>query len=491
VTKSEGALEQALRVLRRRRIVILVALVCVPLAAFIVSSSEEKMYTATATLLNESGETGSIEAPREQATAEVLAGLPEIAVRTAKDLNGKISAGEILGSIEPGSANEMANLTTISAKTNSPQLSALVANAYSKAYIEFRREKAQEQVGAVITPVEQRIKSLSPAEVDGLEGEKLRERLGELELEQALKTGKTTLVQPAGIPSSPSSPKVKRDVIVGLIIGLVLGLALAALLERIDRRVRSIEELEQLFGLPILAQIPRAKGFEDATLSEMLQEPEAEAFRALRTNLRYFNVDMESRAILIASPEPADGKTTVARGLAGAMAQMGDNVVLVEADLRKASSLRGGRAASGEGLSTVLSGGPMDKALIEVPIGDGRQLGDRVLWALPSGPVPPNPPELLEGEGMRKLMTELKQRFDVIVIDSPALGYVSDALSLIPVATEIVAVGGLGKSSRDDIEKFNKHLRLTGQNPIGLVATMTQFNRSQYSYYLRARSSLR
>ena len=172
------------------------------------------------------------------------------------------------------------------------------------------------------------------------------------------------------------------------------------------------------------------------------------------------------------------------------MAQVGDNVVLVEADLRKESSLEASRSAHRDGLSTVLAGSPLDKALIEIPITGGRHHGDRVLWALPSGPVPPNPPEPLEGEGMRNLMAELTQRFDIVVIDSPALGYVSDALSLVPVASEIVAVGGLGKSSRDGIEQFTKHLQLTGQSPIRLVATMTTFDRSQYFDYMRSRPTL-
>ena len=490
MTKAEGPLEQALRVLRRRKLVVLAALICVPLAAFAVSSSKEKQYTATATLLFESEEEAGFEATRLAATNEALAGLPVIAVRTAKELEGKASTGEILNAIEAGSANEMANLTTISATTDSPELSAEIANAYSAAYITFRREAAQRGVGQAIRLAEERLEEVSPTEAAGSKGEQLRERINELELEQALRTGKTSLVQPAGIPDSPSSPKVKRDVLVGIVVGALLGLALAALLERIDRRVRSVDEMERLFGLPILAQIPRAKGFEDTSLTETLQAPEAEAFRTLRTNLRYFNVDRESRAILIASPEPSDGKSTVARGLAGAMVQMGDNVILVEADLRKESALRSGRMAPREGLSTVLSGTPLESALIEVPIADAR-LGERTLWALPSGPVPPNPSELLESDAMRDLMDELGQRFDIVVVDSPALGYVSDALSVVPVVTEIVAVGGIGKTSRDAIEEFTKHLALTGQRPIGLVATMTSFDRSQYTYYMRAKPSVR
>jgi capsular exopolysaccharide synthesis family protein len=215
----------------------------------------------------------------------------------------------------------------------------------------------------------------------------------------------------------------------------------------------------------------------------MLQKPEAEAFRTLRTNLRYFNADLSRRAILIASPEPTDGKSTVARGLAGAMAEFNDQVVLVEADLRKQSSV--GEGARQSGLSTVLTGEPLDRVLRKIEVGDPR-LGKRYLHVLSSGPTPPNPTELLESEAMVKLVEELSNRFEMIVFDSPALGFVSDALALVPLSTEIIAVGAVGRSDRRDIDQFNKSLGITGRRPIGLVPTMTKFDRSTYSYYQRA-----
>ncbi|HYC82245.1 MAG TPA: polysaccharide biosynthesis tyrosine autokinase [Solirubrobacterales bacterium] len=485
--KPDSPLENALGVLRRRKWVVLIALVCVPLVAFLAASSKDKEYTATATLLFESGEEGfGVEATRTAATNEVLAGLPVIAVRTAEDLDGKVSPGEILESVKAGSVNEQANLTTISATTHDPALSATIANAYSRAYIEFRGETAQKGLNQEITEVEDEIEALSASESEGIRGEKLRERLDALELEKALRSGKTSLVQPAGVPTSPSSPKVKRDVVVGIVVGLLLGLVLAAALERIDRRVRSVEELERRFRLPLLAEVPRARAFERGSLQEMLQVPEAEAFRTLRGNLRYFNADAARRSFLIASPEPADGKSTVARGLAGAMAELGDDVVLVEADLRKESKIAGSRAR--QGLSKVLLGQSLDDALVDVPVGD-PSLGKRYLRVLPSGPVPPNPTELLESDAMARLMEELHERFELIVIDSPALGFVSDALALVPLSTEIIAIGAVGRSDRNDIDQFNKHLEITGHKPIGLVATMTKFDRTQYSYYMRSRAT--
>lgn len=489
MTNAEGALEYALRVLRRRKIVFLVALISVPLAAYLVSSSQEEKYTATATLLFESAEE-SFEVSREAATNQALAELPAVAVMTAERLGDGTTAGEILDAVSASAANEMANLTSISATTISPRQSARIANAYAESYIDFRREADQAQVTKAIGLIERSLEELTPEKAVGSQGEALREQLNQLEVERALKTGRTELVQPAGVPSAPSSPKTSRNVLIGLLLGALLGFALAALLERVDRRVRTSQELEKLFGLPVLARIPRSRSLAGGSLSGMMQTPESEAFRTLRTNLHYFSVDRDLDSILIASPEPDDGKSTVARGLAAAMAEMGDDVILVEADLRKEGGFQGGRRKL-EGLAGVLAGAALDKALIEVAVSPVGSDSSRTLTVLPSGSIPPNPPELLESEAMVDLMKQLTERFDLVVIDTPALGTVSDGLILAPLVSEVLAVGGVGKTSRDGIGNFMKQFALTKKQPSGLIVTMTEFDRSHYTYYRRPKSLLR
>ena len=232
---SEGAIEYVLRILRRRRLVFVIALVSVPLMAFLVSSSKEKQYTATATLLFQSGNTSNVDPTRVAATNEALASLPVVAVRAAKEMGGGITAGEILGSISVSASNSMADVATISATTSNPEGAAEIANGYSHAFIEFRKETDQSQVQQAIDLVEHSLE-----EAGGTEAQKLEDRLNRLKVQQALQTGRAELVQPAGVPSSPSSPRTSRNVILGLILGAVLGFGLAALLERIDRRVRAL-----------------------------------------------------------------------------------------------------------------------------------------------------------------------------------------------------------------------------------------------------------
>ena len=482
---NDGALESTLRVLRRRLVVIVVAVVAVPLAAFLYSAGQTKEYTASATLLFESEEeSGLNEASRFTATVEGLATLPAVAADAAESLG--LGIGEV-GGVEVGSGNENANLTTISATDESPEQAAEIANAFARATIAFQRRSSQAKVKAKILVLERKIEDLTAAGAPGPRISLLQEQLDQLEVEEALQTGEISLVQEATAPISPSKPRTKRNVILGIILGLVLGLSLAALIERLDRRIRSIEDLESLFGLPVIARVPKSKAFQDAGPEEMLKAPEGEAYRTLRTNLRYLNVvnrDLDS--LLIASPEPNDGKSTVARGLAGAMAELGGRIALVEADLRKDSFFgRAGRYGS-EGLSGVLAGAELDEALLEVPVISGGPEGLRTLTVLPSGRIPPNPSQLLESERMKEVLARMIERFDTVIVDSPAIGVVSDAMALAPLVSGSIAVGGLGKTTREGAQSFVEQLELTGNRPLGLVITMTAEKRSKYSYYRKS-----
>jgi capsular exopolysaccharide synthesis family protein len=486
MANSEGALEYVLRVLRRRRLVFIVALITVPLMAFLVSSSKEKLYTATATLLFQPVDTGTVDPAREAATNEVLATLPVVAVRAAKEMGDPTTPEEVLGAVTASSGDTLADVSSIEAVSSSPERAAELANGYSKAYIAFRKETDQSQVQQAIGLVERSIEALSPEESAGAQGSTLRDQLNQLRVQRALQTGRAELVQPAGVPSSPSSPKTKRNVILGLLLGLLLGFGLAALLERVDRRVRSTEELEELFGAPIIARIARSKDLGKLGIRNILQSEDAEDFRILRTNLRYFNVDRELQSVLLASPEPGDGKSTVARGLAAAIAEVGEEVVLLEADLRKESEFRIANGRAAEGLSNVLSGVPLDQALLEIPLVGSTGGPQRKIAVLPSGPVPPNPSELLESERMQALMEDLQARFKVVIIDSPALGVVSDALALAPFVSEVIAVGGIRKTTQDGAAAFIKQLSLLGKEPVAVIATFTDRDKKRYSYYQRS-----
>jgi len=486
VTREEGAIEQALKILRRRKVIVLQALIGVPLIALALTLTQEKEYTATATLLfRESpasiGESNNVVDPtREAATNGELVALPVVAEEASKSIDEAIPAGEILASVEVApSAN--ADTAAVSATTTEPQRSADIANAYGAAYISFRRKADRAQVQEAIDLAEESLEAMTPTELAGAQGAALKEQLDQLKLDQALQTGGAELVQRASAPGAPSSPSLTRNVGLGIVLGALLGFGLAALLERVDRRVRSSEEMEELYGLPLVGRIPRSKRLSGSGAVGLgPQTIEGESFRGLRANLRYFAVDSDMHSLLVVSPEEGDGKSTVARGLALAMAEMGDHVVLVEADLRKKSDFRQVTGQPAEGLANVLTGTELKRVLVHVQVGVGHGL-----TVLPSGALPPNPSELLESERMRCVLAELGQSFDFVILDSPALGAVSDALALVPQASEIVIVGGLGKTTRDAAAELTKQFSLLEKQPVGVIVNFAEAERAKYSHYYR------
>jgi tyrosine-protein kinase len=491
VSEQEGLIEQALRIVRRRKWVVLQATLAVPLLALLLSLSQEKQYTATATLLFReppaalSDSSSVIDPTREAATNSELVALPVVAEQAARTLDGEISADEILSSISVTPSTD-ADTAEISAVSASPERAAVIANAYGEAYIDFRRRADRAQVQEAIDLAETTLEELTPAEQVGEQGATLNKQLDELRLIQALQTGGAELVQPATLPSSPSSPKPVRNVALGIVLGALLGFGLAALLERIDRRVRSVEELEELYGLPILARIPRSSKLEGGAPEEIgPQTLEGEAFRVLRTNLRYFDIGRKnSHSVLMVSPEEGDGKSTVARGLATTMAEMGDNVVFVEADLRKGGEFRQLTGHPADGLSNVLAGTPLARVLLRVGVPGSDP--SRALAVLPSGPVPPNPSELLESQRMAEVLAELQDNFRYVILDSPALGAVSDALALVPEVSEVVVVGGLGRTTRDAARDLSKQFSLLNRLPVGVIVNFAEAERAKYSHYYRS-----
>lgn len=490
---EEGVLEQALVILRRRKWIVLQAVIIVPVIAFLFTLTQSKEYTATATLLFRQPQaaleetTGVVDPTREAATNSELAALPVIAEEAAKRLGGGITGGEIYGqvSVTPSSEGETA---AISVTDESPDQAARVANAYAQAYIAFRRKSDRGQVQEAIDLAEESLAGLNEEQRSSTQGESLERQLDQLKLKQALQTGGAELVQEATPPSSPSSPHPQRNVLLGIVLGLLLGFGLALVLERIDRRVRSREELESLYGVPVLARIPKSRRIAGGPEKGFgTRSKEGEAFRVLRTNLRFFNIDdTDRRTVLVVSPEEGDGKSTVARGLATTMAEMGDDVVLVEADLRKGGDLREVSGKPAFGLSNVLGGQELERALVTISTPVPSLDAARSLSILPSGPVPPNPSELLESRRMREVLEELHEKFSNVVIDTPAVAAVSDALALVPMVDDVVVVGGLGRTTRDAAGELRKEFALLGKAPIGIVVNFSESESARYSHYYRS-----
>ena len=490
---EEPLLERTLRLLRRRKWIILQVLVAIPLLVLLLSLQQEKRYTATSSLLFEASQldSGPIDLSRQAATNEELLQLPEVAQRTARALGAGVSTRQVQNSVEIEAAPD-SDIVTLSATAATPALAADMANRYGEAFVSFRRESDEAGIERRIEIYQTAFEALPPEERQGERGQSLSDRLDRLRISQALSAaeavGRAELVQRASAPDTPSSPRIVRNLVLAFLLAGVLGLGLAALRDRVDRALSTEDELERVYGLPVLARIPRVRAFDkrlkEHTLgAQATTTPVAEAFRTLRANLRYFSVDRELRSILVASPIAADGKSSVAAGLAMTMAQMGDSVVLVEADLHKDHSSEAFVERSHSGLSTVLAGAvALDHALIEVPLSlDDRDNG-RSLAVLRSGPIPPNASELMESERMRSLVAELEDRYETVIIDSPPLALVSDALALVQETSGVLVVSRLGHTTRDAAVEFRNQLAMLNGPALGVVSNFSAGKSGAYYY---------
>lgn len=274
---------------------------------------------------------------------------------------------------------------------------------------------------------------------------------------------KMTVVQKATVPESPSNPKKKLIIPVGLLLGLVAGTGLAFLLENFDTTLHSSEEIADQVELPILGRIPTTNRASSTTLFPE-RSPQEEAFRRLRTTLFALNADSEMRSIMISSSQPAEGKSTTVSNLALAIAQAGRRVIVVDGDLRKPTMHRVFRVANTVGLSSVLTGEVGIDEAIQYSMIPGVQV-------LTSGPSSANPAELLGLPDMTEIVEELSKQFDYVVIDAPSLQTVADASVLSLIVDGVIVVVARGIARREAVNAALDELASVHRKPLGVVVS--------------------
>lgn len=348
---------------------------------------------------------------------------------TVESLKGKVSANNPLDTV----------LINVSVADTNPQQAATVANAVAV------------QLGAVIQKLETSISGdVVPV--------------------------KATLTDPADPPSSPSSPRTSVNYLLGLAVGLVLGVAYAFLREALDTTIKSPDDLQDATGLAPLGVIafdPEAKKQPLAAMEQ--RATRAEAFRAIRTNMQYVDVDNPPKVIAVTSAIPGEGKTTTSINLAITMAQAGRRVVLVETDLRrpKASSYLG--VESELGLTDVLAG----RATLADTL---LQWGRGLLTFLPAGHTPPNPSELLASHQFEQVLSVLRGQYDYVVIDSAPLLPVTDGAIVSKAADGAFIVVRFGKTTRDQLATAVAALNQVDAKVLGTALNFVPTGRRGYGY---------
>lgn len=388
-----------------------------------------------------------------------------------------------------------------------------ISQAFADAYAEFREEQALEQIQVRLTAAEARISMVETdiAKLDGriaaatvqrkrdqLSAERgsLVARLGLLQLESetlranaGIEQSGAKIIQPATLPTSRSTPNHVRNGAIAIVLGLTLGLGLAFLREQLDDRLRGGRDLGQQIEAPVLANVPRVEGWKRKGPETLIsvsrpRSPPAEAYKTLRTNLEFIASNGDFRILEVTSAFLGEGKTTTVANLAVALSQAGRRVIAVSCDLRKPRLHRFFQLHNQSGLTSILRGEASLEQAAQSP-------GLRNLRVLASGPVPRNPAELLGSPQMEALLAELRGRADFVVLDTPPLLAVSDALVLAPQSDGVLIVADSLATTRGAAARGREQLENVGGRIVGGVynnfdPTAARTYPYYYGYYYRS-----
>lgn len=295
---------------------------------------------------------------------------------------------------------------------------------------------------------------------------------------------KVSLVKPASTDEIPTSPVPARNLALGLVIGLLLGLGLALLRHLLDTTVRTDDDVEEITEEPVIGAVhydPRA-GKEPLIVQSDPSSPRSEAFRAVRTNLMFVDAANHPRTILLTSSIPGEGKSTTIANLALTLAQSGSSVCLIEADLRRPRLLEYLGLEGSAGLTDVLiERADLDDVL--QPYGADR------LEVIGAGAIPPNPSELLASDAMSRLLAQLSARFDYVLIDTPPVLPVTDAVVLSTKVDGVIVLVGTTIVRKEQLEATLESINAVDNTLLGLVLnrvghkTSGGYGAGYYGYY--------
>jgi capsular exopolysaccharide synthesis family protein len=495
---EEPDLRSYLAVIGRRRWFVIVTMLLFVGAALAWSLVPSPRYRVRAQVLTAGvndpvalifGGNNSGDLDRQAASQLAFLSSSDMRFEAAQAYNGSLSDGEVFSvSARAIQTNENQNITSsiveLSLVSSDPEEAATLLNVYANTYVQLREnldaekligvtdmlseqlDHVNEQIAEVrepITRIEEQLLSgdegtrqAAGAQINSLRAElapqldplsaqagQLRARLDDVSFGIELASaGNAEVLSAAGVPDAPVSPNLPLNLAIGVVFGLFLGAALAFVRDYFDDSVKSKEVVEQATGAATLGLIPRYQGASELVTVSQPLAPAAEAFRSLRTAVKFLGVERQVRVAQVTSPAPAEGKTFISVNLAVTFAQAGDRVVIVGGDLRRPRMEQILEVPLTPGLTGVLIGDvTLPQAIQTVPSVPN-------LSVLPAGQPPPNPSELLSGERARRLIDVLGQTYDMVIIDCPPVLPVTDALVLARMVDLTLLVTSANKTSK-------------------------------------------
>jgi tyrosine-protein kinase len=504
-------LREYLHILRRRKWIVLQAVVIVPLAAVALALRQSPLYQASADVLLQyqslpsalSGVTDPnsysyyIDPTRSTDTQLTVAGLPLLMNRVTTALRRQhVITGGLPGSTSAAQVGDT-DVLRFSATTGSPALAAAIATEYAQQFTIYHRQLDTGSITSAVKGLQKRITQLRAqgGTQSRQQAAQLRAKVDQLQTLLTLQTSSAVLVRTAS-GAAKIRPRPTKYGLLGLGLGLVLGVGLALLRDAFDTRLRTSSHVTSVLKLPILGRIPPPpRTLQRDGRLVMIAEPTsqgADAFRRLRMNMEFASIGKPSQVIMFTSALAKEGKSTTLSNLAVAMALGGKSVALVDLDLHQPRIDELFRLGDNQpGLSAVVLGhSSLDDALVDVPLEPlSRNAADRLgrstsraetngnvapaaagsLALLPAGILPPDPGEFVGLEGVGRVIAGLRERVDVVLLDVPPLLAVGDGLTIASVADALVVVVRAELARRAPISELEAVLARLPAERLGFV----------------------
>jgi capsular exopolysaccharide synthesis family protein len=478
--RERDSVAYALGVLRRRWLVVVAAVAICLAAGFVIAGlNSDKRYESSARVLFGTSSlsnavlqvpTGSDDPEREAATNVLLAGSEAVAGSVRTDLGLSTSVNDLLDKVQV-EAEQNANVLRITANDEDPAQAAAIANAFAREFIAFRARGDRESIDQAQRDLEAQMNSLPEGSAQRAD---LQDSLNRLSSLRALASSDSRVIARAEPPTDPSNLTLKQILALAGILGLALGLVAALVVESMDKRIADVATFEREYRLRALTVIPQ-KAFRRGPRSG---SADLEPYRILRTAVDFAQVTRPVRTVMVTSAVRGEGKTSVAIGLAQAIALSGRPVILVELDLRHPTLARAFRVSDQGGVTSALLGTDPHE-LLHSPLGELPNLE-----LLPAGVLPPNPAELLEAPALDVMLRGLLQDGrKTLVIDAAPLLPVADAQILLnkPAVDATVVVARQGVTTRDHARRVRMVLEGHKAATLGLVVT-GHTGRDAYGY---------
>ena len=500
-----------------RKWVVVLCVVLFVAAALAYSLTKPKRYEATARLMY--APPTNVASPNSNSTVDLTnltiqlqsvgntIASPKVRTAAEDALSGQEAAGDYSVTatvVTPSgtSSTAIADSVDVTAQASTPQAAAHIANAYAEAVIELRKSAQQEQLSAAQHVIQQQLDAFQSAQSKlSPDYAALSLQLRDLQLAEATATGDFIVLAPATPPSSPASPKPVKTAMLGLIAGLFVGIVGAFVLGQFDVKVRTYREVASALGLNIVGRIPRLPHSTRGDELVALTEPEgtfSEALRILRSNLDWSNIDEHLRVLLVSSCLKGEGKTLALCNLAVTLARAGKKVVVIDADLRSPRVHRLFNVTNTSGLTSVALGSVnLETALqrferpaevnVRTPAQTGRPSNSRSQWEgslriLTSGPMPPNPGEVVASRRVASVIEAVAQQdVDYVLVDVPPLLGFGDAGALAPTVDGLLMVASIKKARRPILEEGREILESLPCRKVGVVVIGEKIEDSHYA----------